>query len=115
MHNFYFRCKACNKTLKHHNKTTKNNEIKEDDLCNECRRIALDGWQIKHYNTFDEDFTEEQTMTDIVLELTTFVVGGVIGWLIGSHNASSAKKQQAELVKKLQDLQKAVEDKITTS
>ena len=44
MNTFYFHCKACGKSLKQHSKKTKDNEIKEDDLCSHCRKVALDSW-----------------------------------------------------------------------
>lgn len=44
----------------------------------------------------------------IILELVTFIVGGIIGWVIGAHNASSAKKQQQIIEDKIEDLKNTI-------
>lgn len=53
--------------------------------------------------------------TTIILELTTLVVGAIIGYFIGAHNTSSAKKQQDEITEKIDQTKDKVENGITTS
>lgn len=40
-------------------------------------------------------------MIDVITTVSLFVVGGIIGYFIGAHNASSAKKQQKILEDKI--------------
>jgi len=56
-HNFYFRCKACNRQLSNRARHDSNGVIKEQDLCSICLGIALDtsnGREYEHQQTTDD-------------------------------------------------------------
>lgn len=62
MHIFNFRCKACDKVLKHHAHKQPNGDVIEDELCHQCRRIALESLHSTEYfyklrdKELDDDF-----------------------------------------------------------
>lgn len=49
-HNFYFRCKACNRPLKHHTRKDKEGRIQESELCSVCTGMAFDSSPYKEYS-----------------------------------------------------------------
>ena len=54
-------------------------------------------------------------MITTILGITALVVGAIIGYFIGADSLSTTTKQQSILQDKITDLQKTVEDKVTTS
>lgn len=61
-HNFYFRCRACNRLLKNHSKRDKNGLIQESDLCSICTGLAFDDSPERAY--------QHQGITDLFLTMS---------------------------------------------
>ncbi|WNL63209.1 hypothetical protein [Citrobacter phage Tr1] len=58
-HNFYFRCRACNRYLKNHSRKDKSGVIQESDLCSICTGSAFDDSPERVYH--------HQYITDLLL------------------------------------------------
>lgn len=58
-HNFYFRCKACNRLLKNHSRKGRDGTVQESDLCSICTGSAFDD--------IPERIYEHQGVTDILI------------------------------------------------
>ncbi|CAH7774669.1 hypothetical protein G377_gp267 [Escherichiaphage phAPEC8] [Escherichia phage vB_Eco_PATM] len=61
-HNFYFRCRACNRHLTNHSRRDRNGNIQESDLCSICTSLAFDDSPERVY--------QHQSVTDLLLNYT---------------------------------------------